>query len=552
MKRFISILLVLVMTLSLAACGAKSSVGASAPEAAAPVSAPEPADSGEQVVILYTNDVHCGVKDNVGYSALADMKRSLEAAGNNVLLVDSGDFIQGDLMGAMTNGSAIVDVMNAVGYDVVTIGNHEFDYGMDNLRDLSKAAQYKIVCCNLLDADGNTLFDPYTIVEIGGRKIAFVGVDTPTSITSSTPKYFQDDKGNFIYSFCQGDDGNTVAAVIQSAVDSARAEGAQFVVLLAHLGIEESSSPYTSSELISKLRGVDAVLDGHSHTVMESELVTDADGKNVVLSQTGTKLQNVGMLTISPEGKLKTRLINASDVDGIISAKEKEIEEKTSEVVAHCDYDLVIADPKNGQRIVRLTDTNLSNLVADAFRSANNSDICLLNGGTIRAPISKGDITTGDIFTVMPYFLCMCEIEATGAQILDALEFGVSKLPNEFGGFPQVSGITFTVDMNKDPKIKLDDNGMFVAIEGERRVCDVLVNGEPIDPERVYTVAGTEYMLELQGDGYTMFNGCRESMRGAEYLTVLIDYVTNNLNGEVGEEYSNPYGEGRIKVIEAR
>ncbi len=540
----------------------------------APEPEPEPepvAEPDNSIVILFTNDMHCGVTDGIGFEGIARIKTALEAEGKNVILVDAGDAVQGDVIGTLSKGEAIIELMNALGYDVATIGNHEFDYGMEQFNKNVGLAKFKYVACNFIGPDGNPVLDPYTIIERAGKKIAFVGVDTPQTFKSSTPTYFMDGEGNFIYSFCEGNGGQDLYDAVQKAVDAARAEGADYVIALTHLGVENDCKPWTAGDVIEHTTGIDAVIDGHSHT-MENNLTKNADGVEVLHMQTVTKLENLGMMTIDPEGKFSAKLINVSAMELIndlglltedagageaIAAKLAENEELINKVVAHTDVDLVVNDPiVTDVRIVRRMETNLGDLCADAYRAMGEADVAFVNGGGVRAAIPAGDITFGQIIKVHPFGNEMCVVEATGLEIMDALEFSVSKLPGEFGGFLQVSGMKFVIDMNVESSVKTDEKGFFVSVEGERRVKDLEVlqpdgSYAPIDPEKIYTVACHNYLLKQMGDGYTMFadnNLLRDSVMIDNQ--VLINYIVDVLNGTVGSEYVDPYGQGRITFAE--
>ena len=552
MKRKI-LALALVLVLLLAGCGSAAPAETPAPaESAAPAENSAYLGLDNDIVILYTNDVHCGVDDNLGYAGLAAVKNALEAQGKHVVLVDNGDAVQGDTIGTLSNGEYIIDIMNEAGYDVATPGNHEFDYGMDQFLALTEKANFPYVSANFVDADGNTVLDPYVIKDVAGVKIAFVGISTPKTITTSTPKYFQDDNGNYIYGFMQDETGEKLYAAVQSAVDAARAEGAQIVIAMAHLGIEEDCSPWTSSEVIVNTSGIDAVLDGHSHSMLACEKVKNKDGQEVILSSTETKLAYIGCLTIKDDGSMSTTLISDNGMKDFIGGIQEEFEELVNTVVASTDVDLIIKDPASGERIVRVSETNLGDLCADAYRAMSGADVAIVNGGGVRADIPAGDITYGQIIAVHPFGNEMCVVECTGQEILDALELGCSKLPAESGGFLHVSGMTYTVDLNVESSVKLDENGMFVSVEGDRRVTEVTIGGEPLDPEKTYTLASHNYKLKDCGDGYSMFAD-NVFLQDSVMIDnqVLINYIVNVLGGTVGEEYADPYGQGRITIIEA-
>ncbi len=545
LKRFLILSLALMMALSGLALAEEADAAAS-----------------NGVVILYTNDVHCAIDTNIGYAGVAAYEKAYEDAGYDVLLVDCGDAVQGAAVGTLSTGEYIVDIMNEVGYDVATIGNHEFDYGMDRFNELVEMAEYPYVSANFTDLEGNTILSPYAVLEAGGYSIAFVGASTPETFSKSTPTYFQDEEGNFIYSFCGGNDGADLYAAVQAAVDDARAEGADYVVVLSHLGTEASSVPFTSTDLIANTSGIDVVLDGHSHSVWEMEIEQNKDGEDVVMSSTGTQLTALGSLMIDAEGNLATQLhtetiFQDDETAAFIDEIEAQYADTLATVVATSDVDLTIYDPTetdadgNPIRLIRSQETNLGDLCADAYRAISGADIAFVNGGGIRDSIPAGDITYEQIIAVHPFGNALCVVEATGQEILDALEMSVRHVPDETGGFLQVSGLTFEVNMGVESSVVVDDADMFVEVAGDRRVQNVLVGGEPIDPEATYTLASHNYMLKSGGDGYTMF--ADNVLLQDEVMLdnqVLINYITESLGGVVGEEYSDPYGQGRITFVE--
>ena len=514
----------------------------------------------QPVVILYTNDVHCGIEDAIGYAGLAAYEKAYEKLGYEVILVDNGDAIQGGPIGTLSKGEYIIDIMNAVGYDIATIGNHEFDYGMDVFMSLREKAEFPYISANFCDLEGNPILDPYVIKELGGWKVAFVGVSTPETFTKSTPTFFQDEEGNYIYSFCQGEDGANLYAAVQKAVDAARAEGAEIVVAMSHLGTDGSSVPYTSSDLIVNTTGINVVLDGHSHSVWEMELVQNAAGEDVILSSTGTKLNNVGSLVIEA-GEDQTPVLTTAlhseslfqdeEAEAFIATVKAQYEETLNQVVATTAVDLTTKDPATGERAVRTAETNLGDLCADAYRVVLGADVAFVNGGGVRADIPAGDITYGQILSVHPFGNMACLMEVSGQQILDALEMASRDVPDECGGFLQVSGLSYEINVGVESSVVVDDAGSFVEVAGERRVQNVLVAGEPIDPEATYTLASHNYMLKSGGDGLNMFQG--DVLLQDEVLIdnqVLINYIVDTLGGVVGEEYADPYGQGRITIVE--
>ena len=521
----------------------------------------------QDVVVLFTSDVHCGVDQGFGYVGVAAIRDAMKAAGNHVVLVDNGDSIQGEPMGTMTTGEANIQLMNAVGYEIAIPGNHEFDYGMDRFLELTKLADFPYISANF-SKEGELVFAPYVIKEFDGVKIAFVGMTTPKTITSSTPKYFQNEAGEFIYGFMQDETGEKLYAAVQTAVDAARAEGAKYVVALGHLGNEDSCRPWTYADVIGNTNGIDAFLDGHSHDTDQVEM-TNKDGAKVLRSGCGTKLQGVGYLRISAAGEITTGLYSwnndvaapellglDNEVSKAVAAATDTLNAKLNEVVATSEVDLTIYDPvvtkDDGSkiRIIRNAETNLGNLCADAYRDQSGADVAFVNGGGIRVSIDAGEITLNDILKVHPFGNAMCVVEATGQQILDALEFGARVVPSENGGFQHTSGLTYEIHTYIESTAKADENGMFAGVEGEYRVKNVKVGGEDLVLDKTYTVASHNYMLKNGGDGFNMFMGC--PLLQDEVMIdnqVLINYITGTLGGVVGEAYAEPYGQGRIVAV---
>lgn len=561
---------------------------------AAGVAGADGASKDGAVSIVFTNDVHCAIDQQVdkdgnvtgigyaGVAAYANAQKSLYGAGN-VTLVDAGDAIQGGPVGTLTKGAALVQIMNAVGYDYAIPGNHEFDYGMDQFNALVKQADAMYLSCNFtkLNADGSkaSVFAPFAIETYkdadvaaddadGVLKVAYVGISTPETLTKSSPANFQDAAGNYIYGFCQDETGEALYAAVQSAVDEARAQGADYVVAVGHLGIEGTTSRWTSEAVIKHTTGIDALIDGHSHEAYDKtvgsevaagaiQTLANSDGDKVVLVQTGTKLANVGNLVIDADAAdgqdVTAQLVPASEckdedaaVKKVVDQVNGELADVLNKVVGKTDVALTIVDA-DGVRQVRHHETNMGDLVADAYRAAVGADIALANGGGVRASIAAGDITNNDLLSVQPYGNELCLIEATGQEILDALEMGASNAPEEFGGFLQVSGLSYKIDASIPSSVKTDENGNFVSVDGERRVFDVKVGDQAIDATKTYKVASHGYMLLEGGDGLTMFKDNKVLQENVILDNqALINYITNDLKGVVGERYANATGEGRI------
>lgn len=522
-----------------------------------------------EIIILYTNDVHCAIDD---YAVFAAYRAELIEQGNTVITVDAGDAIQGEIIGRMTEGAVAADIMNAVGYDYAVPGNHEFDYGMERFLELAETeAQYEYISCNFESLTSvNPVFSPYAIEEINGKKVAFVGITTPESVTKSTPEYFKDDTGNFVYGFPTYDmkDGVLVAAV-QEYVDAAKADGADVIVAVGHLGIEETTDGWKSTDVISGTSGIDVFLDAHSHETIEGATYKDKNNEDVLLSSTGTKFSYFGQLTVNDDGTFETELIDPDtvDVDALSQAAQAEYDEVQAIVDGYNAQLDALNDPigtseaklvvynEDKSWLVRKSETNMGDFVTDAYLAcADGADFAIANSGGIRAEIAVGPVTSKDLMNINPYGNEMCTTSITGQQLLDALEHGAAKYPETAGGFLQVSSnLSYDIKAWVETPVVTDGNGSFLRVEEgkERRVTNVLLNGSPIDPASSYTVVGSKYVLVDGGDGYTMFKNYNTVNLPAVDYELLIEYFTETLDGKItAEQYGNPEGDGRIKIIE--
>ena len=532
---------------------------------------------GDDIVILFTNDIHCAYDKfeddddySLGYTSVAALKDFYENITPNVLLVDNGDAIQGGTIGAVSLGEFIIEFMNAAGYDYASLGNHEFDYGIDRLAELAENADFPYVDCNITyTGEKENKLDflvPYAIHEFDDVKIAFVGASTPLSIATSTPTYFQED-GEFVYDFGMGANGAILYAEIQAAVDAAREEGADYVILMSHLGLKPDTDPYRSVDVINHTHGIDAVLDGHSHSVIPSMYVENDEGYLIPLASTGTKLHYIGVLTITEDGILTTTIANGTlpeskEFNTYQAKVTEDFDKLLKTVLATSNVDLWFTD-ENGIRMVRSRETNLGDLCADAYRDAANADIAFVNGGGIRANLPAGDLTFDLIKSCHPFGNTLVSVKATGQQIIDALEWTSRKTENEYktadgnatgelGGFLQVSGLRYTIDTSIESPAIADANGMFFGFieDAPYRVTDVEVekDGEwvAIDPEAEYVLASHNYMLLDGGDGTTMFQEDEVVLdSGLEDYLVLVNYILK-LEGDLSD-YAEPQGRITIK-----
>ncbi len=513
-----------------------------------------PVFATEDIIIFYENDVHCAAD---GYSLLKGLKNEALKETDYVGVVSSGDFIQGGNLGVVSKGEYIINLMNLVGYDAVGLGNHEFDYKLNRLFELQKMLNAPLVNVNLKNEKNESVFEPYKIITYGETKVAFLGVVTPETITSSSPTQFKNEKGDYIYSFSP----DNLCETIQEGVDSAKKKGADYVILLSHLGTMEGIEKWSTQYVAKNTTDIDVILDAHSHAVIEKEVLENKNGEEVYLTSTGTKFENIGKLTISKNGTIDTKLIKTEEC----TVRDEKVLEYTARIneeyknlgerkVGVNNVNLV-AYGEGGTRIVRKQETNLGNLCADAYRIVTNSDIGMANGGGVRADVQKGDITFNDLLTVFPFNNQACVVEVTGSTLLDVLEFSVREYPNENGGFMQVSGLKFDFDPQVKSSVEVDEKDAFVKTCGERRVSNVFVlnsqtkEWEKLDVNQTYSVASNGFVVSELGDGYTMFKD-RLSLTetGMLDIEILESYVTENLNGVIGEEYNVP--ENRINILD--
>ena len=587
-RRSIALLLCLMLVCALAAPAAAAQTGTS-----------------EDIVILYTNDVHTYIDGPLSYDVISGIKKELETQYAHVLLVDAGDHVQGTAYGSMDKGETIIQLMNAAGYDLATLGNHEFDYGMDGCMQIVQWAQYPYVSCNFYEEVNGVreenVLPSYQIFDCGTEKLAIVGITTPESFTKSTPSYFQDESSNYIYGISGGEDGSALYADVQAAIDSAVAEGATKVIALGHLGDDLSSQPWTSAEVIANVSGLSAFIDGHSHSTVEGQNVTDKDGNSVVLTQTGQYFGQIGMMVISAEtGEITTGFIGSEEIlEPVVDesgnpVKDEEGNDQT-EVVGYrlvsdlytgaewCSDETVAAIKDqwitkigeqlgtvigstsltldnysaDGTRLVRSQETNTGDFAADALYYLFDNmdmdvDVAIMNGGGIRNEAVTGEISYQTCKTIHTFGNVACLQTITGQQLLDALEWGArtAGTGEECGGFLQVSGITYKIDTQWPDSTQKDEKGVWIGgPTGGYRVHDVKVYNketnawDALDLEAHYNLAGYNYTLRDLGDGFNMFDGAVNVLDYVmEDYMVLANYV-QAFEGGVVEASNSPLAE---------
>lgn len=503
------------------------------------------AKDSETIVILYENDVHCAVE---GYSKLAAMKNELKSEYEYVGVVSSGDFVQGGTLGAVSKGEYIVELMNLVGYDAIAPGNHEFDYTISRLTELYELSETKYISCNFAKiGEEKTYFEPYTIVSYGDIDIAYIGIITPETITSARPSQFRNENGEIIYTFNE----SRLYELVQESIDEATKAGADYVIALSHVGYDESGKIDDVTDVIENTDGLDVVLDAHSHSVIEEKIVKDKSGDDVLLSSTGTGFENIGKLTIA-NGEFDTELVKTetytktdADVDAYIAEINESYAELGNRKIGESKVE-IITHNEEGARLVRTAETNLGNLCSDALFFVTNADVSYVNGGGLRAPIKSGDMTFNDIYSVFPFNNRIVTAEITGQVLLDMLEMSMISYPQEDGAFPHMSGITFSVNKSIPSSIKVDENGFFTKVDGDYRVYDVKVldkesgNYKALELDKKYILAAADYYILNFGSGMSMFKDAKVvESEGMLDVEVLEGYITDNLNGVIGEEYKN-------------
>ncbi len=579
MKKILNILLTFLLLLTFTACSKQETE-----EVKEPVNG--------SATILYTNDIHGYINnkikdgdnevDGISYGNVKALKDELITEGKNVLLVDAGDHAQGTIYSAMNNGEDMIKIMNATGYDLATLGNHEFDYGQQQVFKLMDLADFDYVSCNFYNvSDKSLVLAPYKVLEAGDLKIAFIGITTPETMTKSTPTYFQDANGNYIYGIYSGSDGQELYNAVQNAIDEAKKE-ADVIIALGHLGVDESSSPYTSKEVIENTSGLNAFIDGHSHTKIDGDTIKDKDGNDVTLTQTKSYLSYIGQMEVNvTDGQVSidTKLIDNYDkrdetVDSMVQEVITNTDSMFDEKVAESSVPFYINDPTTGERIVRKMETNSGDLTADAFYWYFNMykdmdcDIAFYNGGGIRQDFPNGLLTYKDCKTLMPFGNLLCMVKVTGQTLLDVLDFSCEKLPEE-SSILHVAGLKYSIDTSVAVSSVKDENGVWVSGPSEGyRVYDVEVYNketkqyEPLDLNKEYTIGSVNYLLRNGGHGLSMLENaelvldyCEEDyMVLARYLSSFTDKTVNTANSPLNAysnyllNYENIYGSGRITI----
>ena len=550
-----------------------------------------------RVTILHTNDTHAHIDDgHVAFSAIAVEKARAKASGDNVLLVDAGDYVQGTALGGFDEGRTVIDIMNAAGYDVATLGNHEFDYGIPALFRNVERSKFKVTSCNLLkretrEAPGRLVLPPYVVTTAGTVRVAFVGVTTPSALVSAKPSTFLDPTGTFRqYDFIAGEKGKDLYAALQKNVNDAAKE-ADYVVVLGHLGVSPECAGYMSTDVIAHTTNFVAFIDGHSHSEYTGSRVKNAAGQDVVLTQSGSYLGVLGFVTLEgghcvAAGTIYPRGEKSAEVEALEKRLSTAVERQLGVRIARAEKTLCAYTLDGHQRLARSSDCGAGDFAADAAwwyaetKAGLVCDVAMMNGGNVRADIPAGDVTLKSMRTVQPFAGDIGIVEASGQVILDALEFGAQVVGSgESGGFLQVAGLRYAIDKNMESSVQVDGTGAWVSgpVNGAYRVYDVEVYDRragawrPLDLKAIYRVVGNAFTLVEGGDGFAMFRRARvvNNAVTTDYL-VLAEYAKAFAAGEDGVPrlgsaqsplrgrsnyplaYENPTGSGRIRIGERK
>ena len=522
------------------------------------------------IAIIHINDVHCGVNKTIGYDGFVLYRDELKKKYKHVLAVDLGDHIQGGTLGAISHGEAIIKIMNKVEFNVSIIGNHEFDYGIDQLFKLKKDLKNNYICANFCyNKNKSSIFEPYKILEVEDKKIAFIGVLTPYTFYKSSLSNIKDENGEAIYDLLNENHGQKLYDIVQNYINEVKNEkGANYVILLAHFGLN-STEDYTSDLLLKNLEGVDIVLDGHTHLVYNTTS-KDKTNKDIHITQSGTKLQSIGLLILKNDGSIisenidkvpapedteKSRIIKRggeerwvnTEMNQFINSVWDEYKDELNTIIGKSNFNLIVNPVDSHHSTCRIEECTIGNIVADAVKDAGYAECSIIAGNLFKDNLYKGYITWGKLINILPYFNSIFVKQLPGQIILDFLEAGVSKLPDYLSQFPQVSGITFDVDTNVASPVITDENGIFVKIEGSRRVSNVKINGKSLDLNKIYTVSLSDY---IANGGNGLYNMLTEyEVFNQSFLTdsdAASYFIKNNLNGKIPKKYKEQ--QGRINI----
>lgn len=536
---------ILIMSILLYGCSAKDSVAEKIKD---------------EIIILYTANVNCEGDSGVTYAGVAAYKKEMEQLYENVSLVDAGNYLSGELLGTLSNGGYSIEIMNNVGYDVAAVGKKELYYDCERIIGMQASMHFNLVSCNLVEKSSDeSVFLPYKIVTYGEKSVAYVGVTAPTAYNIRTEKKYLDESGNIKFEFCQDENGKRLYDKVQQSVNQAREDGADYVIILSNLGENDWKEKWDIKQLIVHTTGIDAVIDGGTDSVVVNEEVDDKNGEKVILTEPGSKLSNIGKITISKD-KISAELVSNYDK---IDVKTSEVmtsiiykyKKSAQNTIVDTDFPLIMKSDDGADYYIRCKETNLGDLCADAYRDIMGADIALVDAGAINSEISAGAITYENTQDVFPYNQNACMIKASGSKIVEALELGVSQYPEPNHSFLQVSGIRFEIDISKVPAI-VSKGPNLEYISDNYRVQNIEVLNrhtgkyEPIDLEREYLVAMSDYMYKGLSGSFLMFQGCDpvldEEMSDAE---LLMQYLTPFWGEKLPQKYESPDGDGRIKFL---
>lgn len=519
------------------------------------------AKSESEIIILYTANVNCEGDKGMTYAGVAAYKKELMQSNDNVCLVDAGNYLSGGLLGTISGGSYATEIMNNAGYDVAALGKSEFYYNVEHLLGHHASMDYEIVSCNFIDeTKGKSVFKEYEMKTYEDKNIAFIGVSNPSIYNYRTKDIFENESLGLNYSFCQDEDGSLLYDRVQESINKAKEAGADYVIVLSNLGNNDLYEKWDIKKLIVHTVGIDAVIDGGSKSIVEEEFVTNKDGKKVLLTQPGSELAQIGKLTIKDNGISADMVIDYTRKDNKTSEFMVDVihkyQKSAENTVAYSDFDFIAKSSDEANYFIRYKETNLGDFCADAYREVMKADIGLVDAGAINSGIEGNEVTYKDIDRIFPYNQYVCLIKATGKKIVDALEVGASDYPYANRDFLQVSGIKFNINAKQSPAV-ISEEGNLVTLSDSYRVNNVQVYNretgqyEPVDMDKEYLVAMSDYMYKGINDAFTMFQGC-EVVLDEELLDtqVLLQYIEPFWGDKIPDKYSNPNGDGRITIVQ--
>ena len=513
------------------------------------------------IMILYTANVNCEGDSGMTYAGVAAYKSEMEQTNKYVTLVDAGNYLSGQILGTLSGGSYAAQIMNSAGYDIAALGKKDFYYGIDKISSLISSMKFDIISCNFIKkSTGESVFSSYQMKTYGDKKVAFIGISNPSVLNKRTESKYTDDNGEVGYDFCRNEDGTSLYNKVQETVDDARKDGADYVVALSSLGENHYNEKWDIEQLVANTTGVDAVIDGGSENVIAGKNIKNKDGEDVVLTEPGSQLEQIGKMCIT-NGKITTELVSDyKKKDKRTSEYMTEIIHKyqasAKNVVVNMAYNLVMKSEDGSDYLIRHAETNLGDLCADAYRDVLGADIALVDAGSIGEGITDNNITYDDMEQIFPYNQQACLIKATGKMIRNALELASTDCPYANRNFLQVSGLKYSINTKKASAIirvgsKIENVSEDYRVSGIQVLNSDTNEYEALDLDKEYLVAMSNYMYKGLSGNFYMFKDCEpvldDEMSDAQ---LLLTYLEPFWGDNLPKQYENPEGDGRISVLQ--